>query len=137
MIQVAMGSPEGKDQTRILWLRIGVVVVVAAVIGGYVYFTQVHNLIEDQRVIDAIRADPRVDYAYIELGGITPQSNFYNPTLYPDYPHLQGYWVRFFYAWEYPQDSVPLSENMKIFGLIDGDLGITIIVRMPGNGVFY
>lgn len=109
----------------------------AVVFSGYVYFTQVHNLIEDQRVIDAIRADPRVDYAYIELGGITPQSNFYNPTLYPDYPHLRGYWVRFFYAWEYPQDSVPLSENMKIFGLIDGDLGITIIVRMPGNGVFY
>ncbi|MDP2901212.1 MAG: hypothetical protein Q8O47_09615 [Candidatus Bathyarchaeota archaeon] len=130
-----MGLPEDQKPIRGLWLR--VVVVVVIVFGGFVYFTQVHNLIEDQRVVDAIRADPRVDYAYIELGGITPQSNFYNPTLYPDYPHLQGYWVRFFYAWEYPQDSIPLSENMKIFGLIDGNLDITIIVRMPGNGVFY
>ncbi len=132
---MAMGLPEDQKPIRGLWLR--VVVVVVIVFGGFVYFTQVHNLIEDQRVVDAIRADPRVDYAYIELGGITPQSNFYNPTLYPDYPHLQGYWVRFFYAWEYPQDSIPLSENMKIFGLIDGNLDITIIVRMPGNGVFY
>jgi hypothetical protein len=132
---MAMGLPEDQKPIRGLWLR--VVVVVVIVFGGFVYFTQFHNLLDDQRVVDAIRADPRVKYANVELGGITLQRNFDYRVLYPDFPHLRGYWVRVFYAWEYPKDSVPLSENVRIFGLIDGGMEITIIDERRGDFLYY
>jgi hypothetical protein len=132
---MTMGLPENQKPVSGLWLR--VIVVLAVVFSGYVYFTQVHNLIEDQRVIDAIKADPRVRYGNIVLGGITLQRNFDYPVLYPEFQPLRGYWVRPFYAWKYPKDSVPLSENVRIFGLIDGGLEITIIDERRGDFLYY
>jgi hypothetical protein len=42
-----------------------------------------------------------------------------------------------FYAWEYPKDSVPPSENVRIFGLIDGGMEITIIDERRGDFLYY
>jgi len=48
---------------------------------------------------------------------------------------LEGSYVRFFGAWEYPKNSIPPSENRKIVGLIDEKLNIYIIGVMRGNEV--
>jgi hypothetical protein len=97
--------------------------------GGYFYYIKFSVFFDDQTLILKIREDSRVNYTYIKLGGISPQTDYMNPTKYPPYIHLPGYWVRSFYAWEYPEGSVDLRDNMLIIGLIDENYNIAIIER--------
>jgi hypothetical protein len=100
--------------------------------------TYKHRVLEDdQRVIEAIKADSRVNYSYIELGAIYIQMTFQNPTVYPPFTPLPGFWVRMFTAWQYPRDSVALGDNMRIVGLVDDGFRVTIIARMSGASGFY
>ncbi len=109
---------------------------VFASLGGYAYYTHFKNIYDDETLIGAIKADPRVHFANLELGNIVDKGLFL--MFFGDDPSaLPGDAARYFAAYEYPRDSVPLSENRKIVGLIDEKLNIVVFGRvMRGDAVF-
>jgi hypothetical protein len=131
-----VSSPTDKTQSSRIKIVIISSIIFFTIVGVFLYYREFGVLVDDQKLIEAIKSNPEVNYPFIELGGIRPQTDYQNPLIYPDYSHLPSYWVRSFRAWEYPRDSVKPSENNKIIGLIDDRLRITIIARMRGDLAF-
>jgi hypothetical protein len=109
---------------------------VFAALSGYAYYTHFKNIYDEETLVGAIKTDPRVHFANLELGHIVDKGIF-SMFFGDDLSALRGDAVRYFAAYEYPRDSVPLSENRKIVGLIDEKLNIVVFGRvMRGDEVF-
>ncbi len=107
-------------------------VFLAVAMAFYAFYS--HGVLDDDaRLVESILADRRVDYNNIKLGNIASEESYHNPLVYPQFQNLPGRWARMFEAWEYPKDSVPLKDNMRIVGIIDDQLNIAIIARVRGD----